>query len=115
MPIEPISSPMPTDDRFRLDNEERILPARPGRPQDCPEEPIQKAQSRPRPFPLQNGHLLTKGANVFSAIFRSLNLTRTYAAASSCGGTALSLSIRARLGLRPNDREILSDAQESPK
>src|SRR6185369_10802904 len=36
-PIELESSPMPTDDCFRLDDEERILPARPSRPQDRPE------------------------------------------------------------------------------
>src|SRR5262245_20400313 len=35
-PIKLESSPMPTDDCFRLDDEERILPARPGHPQDCP-------------------------------------------------------------------------------
>jgi len=37
MLIKPKSSPIPTDDRFRLDNEKRLLPARPGRPQDRPE------------------------------------------------------------------------------
>jgi len=51
---------MPTDDRIRLDDYERILPARPSRPQDCPEQSIQRAQRRLRPFPLQHGHLLAK-------------------------------------------------------
>ena len=63
---------MPTDDRYRLDNEEHILPARPGRPQDCPEEPIQKAQLRPRPFPLQNGYLLAKGEDLYSDVRTAL-------------------------------------------
>jgi hypothetical protein len=59
---------VPTDDRFRLDNEKRILPAKPGRLQDCPEESIQKAQLRPRPSPLQNGHLLAKGEDLDSDV-----------------------------------------------
>ena len=63
---------MPADDRFRLDNEERIFSARPGSPQDCPEEPIQKAQLRPRPFPFQNGHLLAKGKDLDSDVRTTL-------------------------------------------
>ena len=70
---------MPTDDRFRFDNEEHILPARPGRPQDCPEEPIQKAQLRPRPFPLQNGYLLAKGEDLEGMSVRLWKKTRAAA------------------------------------
>jgi len=36
-PIQAEASPMPTDNRFRPDDHQRILPARPGRPQQRPE------------------------------------------------------------------------------
>lgn len=52
--------PMPTDDRFGLDDYQRIPPARPGRSQHRPEEPIERAQCRPAPLSLQNSQALTK-------------------------------------------------------
>ena len=63
---------MPTDDRFGLDNYQRIFPARPSRPQHRPEEPIQRAQRRPGPFPLQDSHLLTKGEDFDSDVSAAL-------------------------------------------
>jgi hypothetical protein len=44
--------------------DQRILPARPDRPQDGPEQAIQGAQLRPRPSALQYGHFLPKGENL---------------------------------------------------
>jgi hypothetical protein len=59
-PVQAETSAMPTDDRFGLDDYQRILPARPSRSQDRPEESIQRAQRRPGPSPLQDGYLLAK-------------------------------------------------------
>ena len=63
---------MPTHDRFRLDDYQRILPARPNRPQDGPEQAIHRAQGRPGPFPLQHGHLLAKREDFDSDISTAL-------------------------------------------
>ena len=63
---------MPSDDRFRFDDHQRILPARPTCPQDGPEQPIQSAQQRPGPFPLQDKHLLAKGEDFDSDISATL-------------------------------------------
>ena len=71
-PIQPETSSMPADDRFGLDDYQRILPARPSRPQDRPEEPIQRAQRRPGPPPLQDSHLLAKGEDFDSHISAAL-------------------------------------------
>src|SRR5215469_2476486 len=71
-PIQPESSSMPADDRFGLDDYQRILPARPTRPQYRPEEPIQRAQRRPGPSPLQDSHLLAKGEDFDSDVSAAL-------------------------------------------
>jgi hypothetical protein len=63
---------MPTDDRFQLDNYQRIPPATPSHPQYCPEEPIQRAQRRPGPPPLQDSHLLSKGEDFDSDVSAAL-------------------------------------------
>ena len=63
---------MPTDDRFRHDNYQRIPPARPSHPQDRPEEPIHRAQRRPGPPPLQDSHLLAKGEDFDSDVSAAL-------------------------------------------
>ena len=51
---------MPTHNRFRLDDCQRVPPARPRPSQDRPEEPIEGPQSRSWAFPLQDGDLLAK-------------------------------------------------------
>jgi hypothetical protein len=66
------SGALQTDDRFRLDNYQRILPARPSHPQDRPEEPIQRAQRRPGLFPLQDSHLLAKREDFDSDVSAAL-------------------------------------------
>src|SRR5215472_8564803 len=71
-PIQPETSSMPADDRFGIDDYECILPARPSRPQDRPEEPIQRAQRRPGPPPLQDSHLLSKGEDFDSHVSAAL-------------------------------------------
>jgi len=63
---------MPADDRFGLDDYQCILPARPSRPQYRPEEPIQRAQRRPGPPPLQHSHLLAKGEDFDSDVSAAL-------------------------------------------
>jgi hypothetical protein len=63
---------MPIDDRFGLDDYQRILPARPGGPQDRPEQPIQRAQRRPGPSPLQDGHLLAKSEDFDNSVSAAL-------------------------------------------
>jgi hypothetical protein len=59
---------VPTHDRFGLDDQYRIPPARPRRSQERPEEPIERAQWRPWPSPFQNGQLLAKGEDFESDI-----------------------------------------------
>ena len=71
-PIQPESSSMPADDRFGLDDYQRNLPARPSRPQDCPEQAIQGAQRRLGPFPLQHGYLLAKREDFDSHVSAAL-------------------------------------------
>jgi len=51
---------MPTPDRFGLDDDQRIAPARPERSQDRQEQPIKRAQWRSGPLSLQDAHLLAK-------------------------------------------------------
>jgi hypothetical protein len=63
---------MPTHDRFWLDDYQRILPARPSRPQDRPEQAIQRAQRRFGPFRLQHGHLLAKREDFDSDVSAAL-------------------------------------------
>lgn len=63
---------MPTDNRFGLDDYERISPARPGRSQNRPKKPIERAQGRSGPFPLQDGHLLAKCEDFDSDISAAL-------------------------------------------
>ena len=63
---------MPTDDCFGLDDYQRILPARPSRQQDCPEQAIQGAQRWLGPFPLQHGHLLAKREDFDSDVSAAL-------------------------------------------
>ena len=63
---------MPTDDCFGLDDYQRILPARPGRPQHRPEEPIQRVQGRSGPLTFQHRHLLAKGEDFDSDVSAGL-------------------------------------------
>jgi hypothetical protein len=51
---------MPTNYRFGLDDYQREAPARPDCSQHRPEEPIERTQRRSRPFPLQDGKLVTE-------------------------------------------------------
>jgi hypothetical protein len=84
-PIQPGTSSTPTDDHFGLDDYQRILPARPGRPQDRPEEPIQRAQGRSGPPAFQHRHLLAKGENFHSV--RLWKKTRTAAKRARTNGS----------------------------
>jgi hypothetical protein len=63
---------LPGDDRLRLYDQQRIRPPGPSLSQERPEEPINRAQWRPGPPPLQDSHLLAKGedfeSNVSSAL-----------------------------------------------
>src|SRR5690349_6892009 len=51
---------MPTYYRFGLDDYQRVAPAGPRCAQDRPEEPIERAQRRSRPFPLHDGELVAE-------------------------------------------------------
>ena len=51
---------MPADDRFGFDDHQHILPACPRLPQDGPEQPVQRAERRPGPPPLQDRDLLAQ-------------------------------------------------------
>ena len=52
---------MPTDNGLRLDDDQRLAPARPQARQDDPENPIDHPKRWPEPFPLQDSHLLAEG------------------------------------------------------
>ena len=60
-PVQPEALPMPTDDRFRLDDDEDGAPIRPEAGQPSPEDPV--ALPEPRPFRalLQDRDLLPEG------------------------------------------------------
>ena len=60
MPIKPKSSPMPTDDRFRLDNHEDFGPAGPKAAERGPEEPVTAVQGWTRSLALEDGDLLAE-------------------------------------------------------
>ncbi len=51
---------MPTDDGLRLDDDQRLAPARPQAREDDPKNPIDHPKRWPRPFPLQDSYLLAK-------------------------------------------------------
>ena len=59
-PVDSKTSPVPTDDGFRRDQDERMFPSRPNRPSDYPEELIEEAETRPRMSTLQRDELLTQ-------------------------------------------------------
>jgi hypothetical protein len=62
-PVEPKAGAMPADDSFGLDDEKDAGPARSATAQGGPEQPVERAQYRPRSFPLENSHLLPQGKN----------------------------------------------------
>ena len=62
-PVETETLAMPADDGFRFDEDEDVGPAGPDAVQGDPEEPVERVQRRPRPFPLENGELLSQGEN----------------------------------------------------
>jgi len=59
-PIHTKTTPVPADDGFRRDQDERILPSRPDPPSDYPEELIEKPETRARMSTLQHDELLTQ-------------------------------------------------------
>ena len=63
---------MPADDRFRLDDDQRILPARPSRPQDRPRTGDLKGITAAWAVSLQHSHLLTKREDFDSDISTAL-------------------------------------------
>src|SRR5215471_11674702 len=60
-PIQSETGPVPGDDRLRLSDQQRICPPRPSLSQEHPEEPINRAQRRPGPPPLQDSHSADEG------------------------------------------------------
>ncbi len=56
---EPLS--VPTDNGLRLDDDQRLAPARSQAREDDPENPIDHPKRWPRPFPLHDSHLLAEG------------------------------------------------------
>ena len=60
-PVELESRPMPANDGFRLDENQRPLPSRPKSPQYHPEHFVGSGKSRLRMPLFQDGELLTKG------------------------------------------------------
>jgi hypothetical protein len=59
-PVQPEADSVPADERFRRDNDERLLPLRPEPTDGNPEKLVQEAEAGPRMSALQNGELLAK-------------------------------------------------------
>jgi len=59
-PVQTKTSPVPADDGFRRDDDERLLPRQPDPPSDYPEELIEKPETRARVSTLQSEELLTQ-------------------------------------------------------
>ena len=60
LPIQAESGPVPPDDRFRGDDNEVLLPAKPNSPSNYPEGLIEETEDRPRTAPRQHSELLPK-------------------------------------------------------
>ena len=60
-PIEREARSVPSYDRLRTHDKERLFPSRPEASRQNPEEFIERRQSRPGMFPLQRRELLAKG------------------------------------------------------
>lgn len=54
------SGSVPSDNDFRLDENQRVLPSSPESPQNHPEQSVRSSKSRVWTLPLQNGELLSK-------------------------------------------------------
>jgi hypothetical protein len=60
LPVHTKTSPVPADDSFRRDQDERMFPNRPNPPSNHPSEPIEKPEPRARMSTLQRNELLTQ-------------------------------------------------------
>src|ERR1700682_770046 len=60
LPVQPEAGPMPSDHRFRGDDDEGLFPTRPDSPSNYPEEPVEGAKAWPSMPPLQHGKLLAE-------------------------------------------------------
>jgi hypothetical protein len=60
LPVDSKTSPVPTDEGFRRDQDERMFPSRPNPLSDYPEELIEQAETRARMSTLQRDELLTQ-------------------------------------------------------
>ncbi|MGA2329390.1 MAG: hypothetical protein ABSH05_24280 [Bryobacteraceae bacterium] len=63
-PKEAESGPMPSDDGFRLHQNQHFRPVRPKTAQQDPKEPVRLAQPGPRLFPFEDRQLLAKGGGL---------------------------------------------------
>jgi len=59
-PIHAKASPVPAHNRFRSDDDDRLLPLGPQPTDGDPEELVKQMESWPRTTPLQNGQLLSQ-------------------------------------------------------
>ncbi len=57
-PVDSKTSPVPTDDGFGRDQDERMFPIRPNPPSDYPEKLIEEAEARSRMSTFQHSELL---------------------------------------------------------
>ena len=60
LPIQAKPGPVPTDDGFRGDQDERLPPTRPKASSNYPEESVEVSKAWTRSAPLQHGQLLTQ-------------------------------------------------------
>ena len=59
-PIHAKARPVPPDNSFRSDDDDRLLPSRPQPTDGNPEELVKQIESRPRTTPFQHGQLLSQ-------------------------------------------------------
>jgi hypothetical protein len=59
--MQPKASPMPTNNRSRCDQDERLFPSSPEPSQHYPEQLVQRSESMARLFGVQSQQLLAEG------------------------------------------------------
>src|SRR6516225_10566796 len=59
-PIHAKAGPVPADNSFRSDDDDRLLPSRPQSTEGNPEELVKQIESWPRMTPFQHGQLLSQ-------------------------------------------------------
>ena len=63
-PVKTETSAVPADHGLGLHDDQCVPPARPEAAERAPEQPVERVQGQTRPFPFQNGDLLSESENL---------------------------------------------------